>query len=91
MRIESVSEENRFPVASNGDPARQMFEIIPHATNPLPVVPRCIYCEAAGTVVVRAIDSSADITLTLTQGQILPLRVGWVRSAGTTAQIYGML
>lgn len=91
MRIESVSEENRFPVASNGDPARQMFQIVPHATNPLPVVPRSIYCDVAGTVVLRAIDSAADITLNMVQGQILPLQAGWVRAAGTTAQIYGML
>jgi hypothetical protein len=41
-------------------------------------------------VVLRAVGSDIDVTLTLAAGEILPVRVQYVRAAGTTAALHGL-
>lgn len=66
-------------------PARTAFAIVPHDTAQLTVLPKAILAGSAGTIVLRAIDSASDVTLTVASGQIVPLRASHVRATGTTA------
>lgn len=72
-------------VAAVADPARSAFAITPHDTQPLATLPKALIAGTAGAVVLRAVDSPGDVTVTLAAGQILPLRVLYVRQTGTTA------
>ena len=74
---------NQAPALS--DPARAAFAIVPSDDQPLTILPKAIVARSAGAVVLRAVDSPADVTVTLAAGQILPLRALYVRAAGTTA------
>ncbi|MFN3991237.1 MAG: hypothetical protein ACK4IS_13375 [Erythrobacter sp.] len=65
-------------------PARRMFVVTPHATNPISPLPKGLRFNAAGNVVLRAVDSDADVTITVAAGEIIPVRVSHVRVAGTT-------
>lgn len=67
------------------DPARAAFVITPHDAQPLAILPKAIMAGVAGQVALRAVDSPADVTVTLAAGQVLPLRALYVRAAGTTA------
>lgn len=66
-------------------PARQAFAIVPHQTQPLVPLPKAVLVGTAGNVVLRAVDSGADVTIPVTAGQILPIRAQFVRATGTTA------
>lgn len=74
---------------SHGDalssPARLAFAIAPSDSAELAILPKAIVAGSAGTVALRAVDSAADVTLTVQAGQMIPLRVRFVRSTGTTA------
>ena len=59
-------------------PSRHAFAVAPSDATPL-------FVGGAGTVTLSTIDSTADVTLTVQAGQILPLRAAYVRSSGTTA------
>lgn len=74
---------NQAPALS--DPARAAFAIAPSDDQPLAVLPKAIIAGSAGTVSLRAVDSPADVTVTLAAGQILPVRALYIRAAGTTA------
>lgn len=80
--------------ASVGDspssPARALFRIVPHATDALAILPKAIRADTAGTVTLRAIDSTADVTLTLAAGEVVAVRAQFVRAAGTTASLHGL-
>lgn len=68
------------------DPARDAFAIAPSDGAALATLPRALYVGTGGTLVVRCADSAADVTLkNVASGQILDLRVGFVRATGTTA------
>ena len=68
------------------DPARDAVAIVPNDSIALAVLPRALYVGTGGTLVVRCIDSVADVTLkNVAGGQILDLRVRHVRATGTTA------
>lgn len=68
------------------DPARQAFAISPHDDDELAVLPRAIYVGSGGTIVLRAVDSAADVTLAnLASGQVIDIRARFVRATGTTA------
>tara|TARA_B110001454_G_C12671813_1_gene414090 strand:+ start:895 stop:1155 length:261 start_codon:yes stop_codon:yes gene_type:complete len=71
-------------------PGRKMFAITPHATNALNPIPKAIRCDVAGTVALRAIDSSVDVSITMAAGEVLAVRAQYVRAAGTTATLHGM-
>lgn len=68
------------------DPARAAFSILPHDTNEVATLPRAIYVGTAGTLVLRAVDSAADVTFkNAAAGQIIDVRAQYVRATGTTA------
>lgn len=66
-------------------PARDAFAVIPHDTAPLPRLPKALLVGAGGTIVLRAVDAAADVTLAVTAGQLVPIRASHVRASGTTA------
>jgi hypothetical protein len=81
--------------ASNSDavfaPARDVFLISPHDSNPIVPVPKAIRANGAGNIVFRAIDSAADVTVTVVAGEVLSIRARWIRATGTTvAAIHGL-
>lgn len=68
------------------DPARQAFPVVPHDTDQLGTLPCAIYVGTGGTIVLRAADSAADVTLkNVASGQVLDVRALYVRATGTTA------
>jgi hypothetical protein len=71
--------------------AKEAVTLTKHDTNALARQPEQLLVGAAGNAVVRAQGSSADITLTgLAAGQVIPLRIAYLRSTGTTATIIGL-
>lgn len=73
------------------DPARRAFAIIPNDTTELAITPKALLVGAAGNLVLRAIDSTDDVTIAALAGQIVPVRASFIRSTGTTAtQIVGL-
>lgn len=70
-------------------PAVHCFAITPHDTNPLPVIPKAIRANTAGDVVFRALDSDADVTMTLVAGEVIVVVTEFVRATGTTADLHG--
>ncbi|HEY1124027.1 MAG TPA: hypothetical protein VGE65_00215 [Sphingobium sp.] len=68
------------------DPARMAFAITPHGTNEVDPLPKAIYVGTGGDLVGRAVGSSVDVTFkNLASGQILDVRLQYVRATGTTA------
>ena len=69
-------------------PATKHFQIVPDDAADLPVLPRVIYCETAGTIMVR---DSEGVTLsyTLVAGDRIDFRGVRVMSTGTTGLFYG--
>ncbi len=65
-------------------PARRAFAIQP-SDAPLVPLPKAIMAGGPGNVTLRAVDSTSDVVITVQAGQILPIRVAYVRAAGTTA------
>ncbi len=66
-------------------PARQLFVIMPHATNEIDPLPKAIFVGGARSIVCRAVDSNADVTLAVQAGQVIDARIQFVRASGTTA------
>ena len=71
-------------------PSRNMFAIVPHATNPVVPVPKAIRCNVGGTVTLRTIDSAEDVSITMVAGEVLDVRVSHIRATGTTATLHGL-
>ena len=65
-------------------PARRMYVVTPHATNPISPLPKALRFNAAGNVVLRAVDSEADVTITVAAGETLAVRASHIRVTGTT-------
>jgi hypothetical protein len=81
-----ASDPFAFHSRAATDPARTAFAVVPHDTNALGQLPRAFYVGTGGTLVLRAIDSAADVTLkNVASGQIVDLRASHVRATGTTA------
>jgi hypothetical protein len=74
-------------------PARSPFAVVPHDTNELTNIPKALYVGTGGTIILRGVDGSADVTFkNVASGQILDIRVQYVRATGTTApDIVGLL
>lgn len=70
-------------------PAAHCFAITPHDTNPLPSPINAIRANAAGTAVLRFLDSQADVTLTMLAGETIRGIITHVRATGTTATLHG--
>ena len=67
-------------------PARLAFAITPHATNEIDPLPKAIFVGTAGNIVARAVGGGADVTFkNLQAGQILDVRLLYIRATGTTA------
>ena len=66
-------------------PARRAFAIVPHDDEPLPFVTKGICIGSAGDIVLRAIDSQSDVTVSAVAGQLVPIRITHIRATGTTA------
>lgn len=78
---------DRFAYRSDSPfgPSRHAFAVTPSDATPLSPIPKALFVGGAGTVTLRTIDSTADVTLTAHAGQILPVRAAYVRTSGTTA------
>ena len=70
--------------------SRRMFLITPHASNEVNPLPKAIRCDVAGTVALRSIDATADVSITMSAGEVLPVRAQYIRVTGTTATLHGM-
>lgn len=69
-------------------PATKHFVITLDDNTDLPILPRVIYCETAGTIFIR--DSEGVVLpYTLTSGDRLEFRGVRVMSTGTTGSYYG--
>lgn len=67
-------------------PARNCFSITPNNAATLPVLPKAIYVGTGGSLVVRAVDGTSDVTfINVASGSILDIRITAVRATGTTA------
>lgn len=67
-------------------PARQAFAITPHASAEIDPLPKALYVGTGGDITLRAVDGQADVLFkNVAAGQILDVRVRYVRAAGTTA------
>jgi hypothetical protein len=87
MASDSFSRFSDSPSA----PARRMFAITPHDTAEVDPLPKAIRADGDGTVTLRAAGSDADVTVTMTAGEILPVRARHIRAGGTTvAAIHGL-
>lgn len=77
-----------FDTASDSliGPARLAFPITPSDSTDLSVATKAVYVGMGGDVVLRAIGSATDVTLSnVASGSVLAIRVKAVRAAGTTA------
>lgn len=64
--------------------ATEAFSITPHASNE--VSPnRGFIVSVGGTVAFRAIDSTADVSITAVAGTFYPIAIKFLRATGTTA------
>jgi hypothetical protein len=67
-------------------PAKDLFPIVPSDSIDLLVTTKAIYVGTGGDLVLRAVDSGADVRIAgVGSGAILPFRVKAVRLTGTTA------
>jgi hypothetical protein len=64
-------------------PAVHAFAITPHNTDPLPQMPKAIRANTGGNVVFRALDSTADVTMTLAAGEVLPVIITHIRTTAS--------
>jgi hypothetical protein len=65
-------------------PSRNPFVITPHDTNELAIVPKSIRAPSDGVIMLRGIDSSADVAHPVFAGELINVRAQYVRSTGTT-------
>jgi len=73
-------------IVSSMAPSRAPYEVTPHATNPLPVIPKALYIGGAGNITLRGAGRDSDtIFVGLPAGFILDVAASHVRSSGTTA------
>ena len=69
-------------------PATKHFAIIPDDNADLAVLPRVIYCEVEGTVMIRD-SEGVDLPYSLTVGDRIEFRGVRVLATGTTGTFYG--
>ncbi|MFM6932098.1 MAG: hypothetical protein ACKOUT_07630 [Novosphingobium sp.] len=81
-----------FSADSVSSPARNCVSIVPNDTTDLAVVTKALYVGTGGSIVVRTVDATADVTFAnVPAGLILPIRARAIRATGTTAsQIVGL-
>lgn len=69
-------------------PADFHAPITPSDSQDLPLRPRVLYCQTAGSAVIRD-RAGNDLTYTLAAGQILPISAVRVLATGTSATLTG--
>jgi hypothetical protein len=66
--------------------ARNALAVTTHDTTALAPIARALYVGTTGSVVLRAVGSSADVTFVgVPAGAIIPVYAQYVRATGTTA------
>ena len=76
--------------AAHGDapaaPSRAPFAITPHDTAALTTIPKALYVGTGGTLVLRGVEGTADVTFrNVANGQVLDVCAHYIRLTGTTA------
>lgn len=73
-------------------PSRNVFVITPHASNEVSPLPKAVRFDGAGAVTFRAVDSPADVVMNVVAGEVLDIRIQYLRATGTTvsAAIHGL-
>lgn len=67
-------------------PARNAFTIVPNDSAALPSLPKAIYVGSGGTIILRPVDGTQDVTFFgVASGSILDIRAKFIRATGTTA------
>ncbi|MDR6788266.1 hypothetical protein J2Y58_001624 [Sphingomonas sp. BE138] len=67
-------------------PATAPFAIVPDDANPLPNVPKGIYVGTGGTITLRGVGGTEDVTYrNLPDASYVAVRALFVRATGTTA------
>lgn len=67
-------------------PASAPYMVTPHDSTALPAVPKALYVGTGGTIVLRGMAGSSDVTFrNVANGQIIDVRASHVRATGTTA------
>ncbi len=69
-------------------PATRHFLIVPNDNADLAVMPRAIYCQTAGDIVIQDIHGT-ELTYSLAAGDQLSFRGVRVMSTGTNGMFYG--
>lgn len=86
--IDRLSQHADLPHYS----ARSLLAITPSDTDEVSIIPKALFIGGSGTISIIALDDTAPVSLTVTAGQILPIRAKFVRATGTTATgIVGLL
>ncbi|WP_176592698.1 hypothetical protein [Sphingobium sp. EM0848] len=68
-------------------PARHCFIIQPNDNQPISPLPKALRADGDGVIMLRAVDSVADVAHPVKAGEIIPVRAAYVRATGTTGQI----
>ena len=74
---------------TTGSPARDVFQITPSNTAIDPL-PKALLMGSAGTITLRAVDSAADVTISVNAGDILPIRAQFVRASTTVTAVFAL-
>lgn len=69
-------------------PATRHFAILPDDAADLPILPRVIFCQTEGTIVIRD-SAGTDLAYAMSAGDRLDFRGVRVLSTGTTGTFYG--
>lgn len=83
-----MSDPFQFHPSKLESPATLHFAITASDSADLPTRPRSIYCDAAGTAVIRD-EAGNDVTYNLLAGAVIPFRGVRVLATGTTATLIG--
>lgn len=75
--------DNFGNLASGLDSPARSHRLITPGTGVIAPLPRCIYCNTAGTVTMEGADGVA-LTYTVTEGQIIPFRARRITAATAT-------
>ena len=70
--------------------AKSILAITPNDSTDLAFVTKALYVTADGNISIIAQEDADPVTLPVTAGQIIPIRVKRVRATGTTATVVGL-
>lgn len=83
-----MSTADRFDTMQDSlsSPSRAPFDVVPSDTVDLQPIPKALYVGTGGTVVIRGVGATADVTFkNVASGQVLDVRARLVKATGTTA------